>query len=81
MHRREVLLQMSMDQLGKAVAVRAEKHRIGGLGGELRMREQQAIQARPAYAATQQAVVCFQHLGVLQLPLFVGADQPRCKRP
>lgn len=74
-------LQVVMNDLGEAVAVRAEEHRITGVGGKRRMHQQQVVQARPAHGAAQQITLARQHLGRLQLLQLIGRDQPRRKWP
>ncbi|MNH19994.1 hypothetical protein D3C76_1778270 [compost metagenome] len=66
---------MVMDDLGKAIAVGAEEHRISSLGRVGGMHQQQIVEAGPAYLAAQQCAVLVQHLRGAELVQFVGADQ------
>ncbi|MNO00999.1 hypothetical protein D3C81_2210290 [compost metagenome] len=48
------MLKVIVNDLGKAVTVRAEEHGIAGVGWKRRMQQQKFIQAGPAYRAGQQ---------------------------
>ncbi|MNH06277.1 hypothetical protein D3C79_656390 [compost metagenome] len=73
-------LQMIMDDLGETVTVRAEKHRVGFLGGVRGVHQQQVRKCGPAHGADQQLPVFPQHLGTPQLIQFIGRHQRRTKR-
>ncbi|MNN56430.1 hypothetical protein D3C81_1713590 [compost metagenome] len=68
-------LQMIVDDLGETVTVRAEKHRVGFLGGVRRVHQQQVVDSRPAHGADQHVPVLVEHLGQPHLFQLVGRNQ------